>query len=101
MLTLLNAAQLVLYIAVLALLGQGLLHVLAGDGRERNVFYKLLQVVSRPFTWAVRRITPRQVPDSTVPLLTLCLLAAMYVAVTFERVDHCVMSLQVGQAGCR
>lgn len=101
MLTLLNALQLVLYIALLALLGQGVLYLLAGANRERNFFYRFLQVVSKPFTLAVRSITPRQVPASAVAAITFCLLAALYLVVTFERVDLCVMSHRLGQAGCR
>jgi type III secretory pathway component EscU len=101
MLTVLNAIQLVLYIALLALLGQGVLYVLAGARRESNTFYKLLQVLSRPFTWAMRRITPKQIADQHVPLVTFLLLSVFYVVVTFERADLCVTSNMVGQAGCR
>jgi hypothetical protein len=50
MLIYLKAIQLVLYIALLALAGQGLLFVLAGAKRDTNFFYRLLQVVSKPFT---------------------------------------------------
>lgn len=101
MLTLLNVLQLVLYIALLALLGQGVLHVVAGAGRERNVCYRLLQLMSRPFTTAVRRLTPAQLPDGLVAVLTFCLLALLYGVVTFERIDLCVTGAQVGRPGCR
>ena len=101
MLTFLNAAQLVLYIALLALVGQGALYVLAGQLRESNVFYKLLQVVSKPFNWLVRRITPKQVSDHHVPIVTFCLLAVVYMVVTFERANLCVTQGLVGQPGCR
>jgi len=101
MLTFLNAAQLVLYIALLALVGQGALYVLAGQRRESNVFYKLLQVVSKPFNWLVRRITPKQVSDHHVPIVTFCLLAVVYMVVTFERANLCVTQGLVGQPGCR
>ena len=101
MLNVLNAVQLVLYIALLALLGQGVLHVLAGARRERNFFYRFLQVLSKPFTLTVRSMTPRQLPASAVAAITFCVLAALYLVVTFERIDLCVMSHRVGQAGCR
>jgi hypothetical protein len=101
MLTFLNIAQLVLYIALLALLGQGVLYVLAGPKRESNFFYKLLQVLSKPFTVPMRRITPRQVADEHVPLVTFFLLVILYAVVTFERADLCITSNMVGQAGCR
>ena len=101
MLNLLNAVQLVLYIALMALFGQGLLHVLAGARRELNFFYGLLQVLTRPFTLTVRKIAPRQISDRLVPALTFVLLAALYLAVTFERIDLCVMTHRVGPAGCQ
>lgn len=101
MLTALNLAQLVLYIALLALVGQGILYVLAGPRRDTNFFYKLLQVLSKPFTVPVRKITPRQVGDSQVPVVTFFLLVVLYAIVTFERADLCVSSQMVGQPGCR
>ena len=101
MLTLLNGIQLVLYIALLALVGQGVLYLLAGNRRDDNFFYKLLQVLSKPFTWPVRKFTPRQVGDSQVPVVTFFLLVVVYSVVTFERADICIRSNMVGQTGCR
>ena len=90
MLTILNVAQLVLYVALLALLGQGALYVLAGTKRASNLFYQLLQIVSKPFTLLVRKITPRQVSDQHVPLVTFFLLLIAYAVVTLERISLCV-----------
>jgi len=101
MLTFLNVAQLVLYIALLALVGQGILYVLSGARRDSNFFYKLLQVLSKPFTVPVRKITTRQVADEHVPIVTFFFLLILYAIVTFERADLCVTSNMVGQAGCR
>lgn len=96
MLTVLNALQLVLYIALLALLGQGLLYVLAGSKREQNFFYKLIQVLTKPFTLLVRFITPKQVVDRHVPLVTFLLLSVFYAAVTLEKMSHCYSIQMVG-----
>jgi len=101
MLTVLNILQLILYIALLALVGQGILYVLAGARRDSNFFYKLLQVLTKPFTMPMRRITPRQVADEHVPIVTFFFLLILYAVVTFERADLCVTSNMVGQAGCR
>ena len=92
MLSFLNIAQLVLYVALLALVGQGMLYVLAGANRDRNIFYQLLQIVSKPFTLLVRRITPRQVSDQHVPVVTFFLLLIAYAVVTLERISLCVQS---------
>lgn len=98
MLTVLNVLQLVLYIALLALAGQGLLYLLAGPAREHNLFYQLLRVVGRPFTGTLRRLTPAQVSDRQVGLLTFVMLALAYVVVTIEKVRWCV---RIGVEQCR
>ena len=98
MLTFLNLVQLILYIPLLALLGQGALYVLAGARREQNVFYRLLQLLSRPFTLLVRRIAPGKVLDRHIPVATFLLLLVVYAVVTFERIDLC---LRVGIEQCR
>lgn len=90
LLTVLTLLQLLLYIPLLALVGQGLLYVLAGPRRETNVFYQLLKLLSKPFTVVVRKISPPQVSDQHVPLATFLLLLVAYAYVTFERIDHCV-----------
>ncbi len=101
MLTLLNLTQLVLYIALLAMMGQAVLHVLAGPGRSGNVFYRVLQLLSCPFTRSLRRLAPRAVGDAQVAWLTFFLLAALYGVVTVARADWCISSGLLGQAGCR
>ena len=98
MLTVLNLLQLVLYIALLALAGQALLYVLAGAKRDSNIFYQLLQIVSKPFTLLVRKLTPHLVADRHVPVVTFFLLLIIYAVVTFEKISLCV---EAGMEGCR
>jgi hypothetical protein len=98
MLTFLNFVQLILYIPLLALLGQGALYVLAGPRRQNNFFYQLLQLLSKPFTALVRKLTPAKVSDAQVPVVTFFLLLIVYAVVAFERIDLC---LQMGANACR
>ena len=98
MLTTLNLLQLILYIPLLALLGQGLLFVLAGNKRDSNFFYRLLQLLSKPFTLVVRKLTPAKVSDQHVPIATFFLLVVAYVVVTIEKIDLCV---HLGMEQCR
>lgn len=98
MLTFLTLVQLMLYIPLLALAGQGALFVLAGGRRGDNFFYQLLQLLSKPFTALVRLVTPRQVADEHVPVATFLLLLIVYAVVTFERIDLCV---RIGIEQCR
>jgi hypothetical protein len=98
MLNVLNIIQLVLYIALLALVGQGALFVLSGARRDSNFFYRLLQVISKPFTLPVRWITPKQVDDRHVPVVAFLLLLIVYAVVTFEKINLCMAA---NMAGCR
>lgn len=97
-LTFLNFVQLLLYIPLLALLGQGLLFVLAGAKRHDNFFYQLLQIISKPFTFVVRKITPAKVADAHVPIATFFLLLIAYAVVSFEKIDLC---LSIGVEQCK
>ncbi|HEY6087148.1 MAG TPA: hypothetical protein VIV84_05360 [Burkholderiaceae bacterium] len=98
MLTFLNLLQLILYIPLLALAGQGALYVLAGHKRDSNFFYRLLQLLSKPFTLAMRRMTPAKVADHQVPIVTFFVLVVVYFVVTFERIDLC---MKVGLEHCQ
>jgi hypothetical protein len=75
MLLFVSSVKLVAEIALLALAGQFLLGLLAGQKRETNFFYKLLQVLTGPFTKGMRLITPRIVVDRHIPLATFLLLS--------------------------
>ena len=97
-LTFLNLLQLILYIPLLALMGQGLLYVLAGAKRNENFFYQLLQLISKPFTAVVRKLTPAKVGDSQVPIVTFFLLVIAYAVVSFEKINLCV---QIGLEQCK
>lgn len=98
MLIALNLLQMLLYIPLLALAGQGALFVLAGPKRDSNFFYRLLQLLSKPFTFVVRKITPAKVNDVHVPFVTFFLLVIAYAVVTFEKIDLC---LRLGLEQCQ
>lgn len=74
-------------IAGLALLGQGILFVLAGDNREQNLFYKVLKTVTSPIMRAVRFITPRFIPDRHVGVAAFFLVAGLWLALTMLKIQ--------------
>ncbi|MEJ7928671.1 hypothetical protein WG922_01675 [Ramlibacter sp. AN1015] len=90
--------KLVAEIALMALLGRWVLGLLAGAKREQNLFYQVLDMTVRPFTWAARRLTPRVVLDRHVPLVAFLALGFAWIAVTIWRIQHCV---QIGVHLCR
>ncbi len=70
--------QLVVAIALMGLIGQAILYVLAGPNRENNVFYKIIKVIPSPFVKLFRFITPRSIPDRVVPFAAFCGLSAIF-----------------------
>lgn len=97
MLTTLLALKAVTEVALLALVGQWILGLLAGARKERNLFYQVLEVVGRPFVWAARRISPQVVLDRHLPLVAFLLLANVWLLLAYLKVVHC---LQAGVNAC-
>jgi hypothetical protein len=98
LLTLVSIFKLLAEIALMALLGQGVLAVLAGARREQNIFYQLMQVLTRPFIAGTRLITPKVVLDRHVPIVTSLLLAFVWIAATLTKISICV---QIGVEACK
>jgi hypothetical protein len=90
--------KLIAEIALLALLGQWVLGLLAGARRQQNIFYQTLAAVGRPFVWLARRLSPRVVLDQHVPLVAFLLLVFVWVAVTLYRIQTCI---QIGVELCK
>ena len=98
MLLFLNIAQLLLYIGGLGLAGQGLLFLLAGHGRDNNLFYQLICMVNKPWTLIARFISPKQIVDSQIPFVAFCVVGILYIAVTIAKIEYC---LSIGIAACQ
>ena len=93
-----SAVKLITEVALLALAGRLVLGLLAGPNRERNVFYRLLQVLSDPFVKGLRAITPRVVLDRHMPLATFVAMSMVWFGVTLLKIRVC---LEIGIAQCR
>ena len=65
-----------------ALAGQGILYVLAGEGREQNIFYRVVKLIASPAVWLARRLSPKLVVDRHVPWVALLLLIVLGVSLT-------------------
>ena len=87
---LIGIARVLVEVAGLTLLGQGLLALLAGKRRHDNVIYKLFQTVTRPATRLVRAITPRFIIDAHIPLVTFFLLLWIWIGLAALRRYLCV-----------
>lgn len=92
------AAQTVVLVAALALLGQGMVGIFNWRAREQNLVYRLFKLVASPFVKLIRLITPKVVLDRHIPLATFMLLIFAYFFLGFEHRSVC--RGDVMQAGC-
>ena len=98
MLTVVSILKLVAEIALLALAGQWVLGMLAGAKREQNLFYQMLQIVTRPFVAGARVITPKLVLDRHLPLVAFLLLLFLWLGATVAKINIC---LRIGVELCQ
>ena len=80
---LLGTVQLVVAISLMALIGQGVLYILAGRDREKNLFYQIVRIVPSPFVKLTRLLTPKVFEDRVIPFATFCILSAIFLWLAF------------------
>jgi len=76
-------------VAMLFLLGQGLLALLAGSRRHNNTMYKLFLIVTAPVLKIVRRITPPQIIEKHLPFVAFALLFWIWIALAWLKKLYC------------
>ena len=84
-------------VALLALLGQGLLALLAGVRRHDNFVYRLFLVITGPVMKVCRWITPKVIIDKHLPFVAFFLLFWLWIMLAWIKRELCVLS---GLAGC-
>lgn len=87
---LISAMRLLVEVAGYTLIGQGILAVLAGKSRERNVVYRLMQTISSPAVKLVRLVTPRVIVDRHVPFVAFFLLFWLWIGLTIAKRYVCI-----------
>lgn len=98
MLLVVTALKLIIETALMVLLGQWLLGVLAGARRDGNIAYQLLQMAGRPFVALARRLSPPWVVERHLPLVAALLLGFLWLGLTLAKIQIC---LRIGIASCR
>jgi hypothetical protein len=98
MLLFVTAVKLVAEIALMALAGQFLLGLLAGQKRDTNLFYQVLQIMTKPFVKGMRLVTPKVVIDRHIPLAAFVALAMVWVVATITKINICI---EIGVEQCR
>ena len=84
-----TVAKALVELAGLFILGQGMLYLLAGQKREGNFAYELLQVLTRPVYAVVRFLTPKVIADRHVPIVAFVVLFWLWVILTFAKIQIC------------
>jgi len=79
-------------VAMLSLLGQGLVAFLAGARRSTNPVYQLFNVITGPVVKAVRYITPKVIIDRHLPFVTFFLLFWLWILLAYVKRIVCEMS---------
>ncbi len=67
-------------ICLFALIGQGILAVLPGVDRERNIFYLVLKTLASPGWRVARWVSPKFVLDQHVGWIALFFLGVLWIA---------------------
>lgn len=88
---LVSMLRVIIEVAGLALIGQGILALLAGRHRHDNLVYKLFQIVTGPIIKAVRFITPKIILDAHIPFLSFFLLFWLWLGLALLRRYLCAM----------
>lgn len=98
MLAFANIVKLIAEIALMAMVGQWVLGLLAGAKKDQNLFYQILAIVGSPFVRAARLLTPKLVLDRHVPLVAFFLLVFIWLGATIYRIQTCI---QIGVELCK
>jgi ABC-type uncharacterized transport system permease subunit len=92
------AAQTIVLVAALALLGQGVVGIFNWRARQQNLVYRVFQTVASPVVKLVRLVTPKVVLDQHIPAAAFLVLFFAYFWLGFEHRSSC--RADVTQAGC-
>ncbi len=98
MLALVTVVKLIAEIALMVLLGQWVLGLLAGTRRDKNLFYQILKMAGRPFVSVARFLSPKFVVERHLPLVAFLLLAFVWLGITILKIQIC---LRVGLEHCK
>lgn len=72
-------------VALLSLLGQGAVGLIAGGARERNPIYRFFCIITRPPIRMVRLVIPRIVIDRHIPFITFFVLFWLWILLAYVK----------------
>lgn len=92
-LLLLGVLRALVEVALLFLVGQGLLALLAGNRRHANMVYQFFVIVTRPVLKVVRKLSPPQVIDKHLPFVAFFLLFWLWIGLAYLKRAYCDVNL--------
>jgi len=78
-------------VALMALLGQGLLALLAGGRRHNNFVYRLFLVITQPVVRFARWMTPKVILDKHLPFVAFFLMFWLWILLAWVKRELCVL----------
>jgi hypothetical protein len=82
----------IIEVALLSLLGQGMVGFLARASRTKNPIYSLFLIVGRPPIRMMRFIAPKAILDKHIPFLTFFTLFWLWIMLAYLKLSLCQMS---------
>jgi len=79
-------------VAMLCLLGQGIVGVLSGAARAGNPIYRCFSIITRPPVQLIRFVMPRLVVDKHIPLVTFFVLFWLWIVLAYVKRSLCQAS---------
>lgn len=76
-------------VALLFLIGQGILALLAGSRRHDNLIYKLFVLITSPVLKIVRFIAPPQIIDKHLPFVAFFVLFWCWIGLAWLKKVYC------------
>jgi hypothetical protein len=73
-------------VAGVAMIGQGVLWLLAGAKRDQNLVYGIFKTLTAPVIKATRAITPRVILDQHIALVAFFLLLVLWFGLTVMKI---------------
>lgn len=76
-------------VALMFLIGQGVLALLAGSRRHSNIIYKFFLIVTQPVIKIVRFIAPPQIIDKHLPFVAFFVLFWCWIGLAWLKRTYC------------
>lgn len=86
-----SALRAVVEVALLSLLGQGVVGLLAGASRQTNPVYRVFLIITNPPVKLTRWMTPRLIIDKHIPFVTFFVLFWLWILLAYVKRILCDM----------